>query len=482
MKTTLKSAKALKALRKHLPEKALVLDEWERYVASMDSARFSVLPEAVIRPTTTEELQKVLVVANRYSVPLTVRGAGSATTAATTPLHEGWVVDLNAWNRIRIDDVSGMAHVGAGAVTAKINAAAEKKGWFYPPDPSSKDYCTIGGNIATNAGGLRGAKYGVTRDYVLALEGFLPTGEPVRWGMPLRKFAAGYNMRDLWVGSEGTLGVITGAVLKLLPKPEARWTCLLAFASEAKAMKAVKALLKARITPSILEFLDRQTVICTRRFTGKAMFAEHPEVPLLLLELDGLEETVSRGVKGVLAWASEHALAWRETRDPEVAESLWSVRRQCSQAMFQMGDTKLNEDIVVPVRSYEALLRFTLQLKKITGLATPTFGHVADGNFHVHLMYNHQDAAQVKQAIRGVGLLMEKVVEIGGAITGEHGIGLAKSPFVHLQLGKVELETMLKIKNTLDPNNILNPGKLFKPFPLWDHPADRERRFPWQKH
>lgn len=482
MKTAPESSKALKALRKYLSAESVILDESERYIASMDSARYAVLPETVIRPQGPEELQKALLVANKYTIPLTVRGAGSATTAAATPMFKGWVIDLSAWNQIRIDDVSGMAYVGAGAVTAKINAAAEKKGWFYPPDPSSKDHCTIGGNIATNAGGLRGAKYGVTRDYVLALEGFLPTGEAVHWGMPLRKFAAGYNIRDLWIGSEGTLGVITGAVLKLLPKPEARWTCLLGFASESRAMKAVKALLKARITPSILEFMDRQTVVCTRQYTGKSMFAEHPDVPLLLLELDGLEETVSRSRKDVLSWAEKHAIAWRETRDPDVAESLWAVRRQCSQAMFQMGDTKLNEDIVVPVKSYEELLRFTLELKKITGLATPTFGHVADGNFHVHLMYNHKDPVQVKQAIRGVEILMKKVVELGGAITGEHGIGLAKSPFLRFQLQKAEIEVMTKIKRALDPNNIMNPGKIFTPFRLWDQPTDRQRRFPWQKH
>lgn len=447
--------------------------------ASLDSARLRFTPEAVVRPVSDAQIQQLLALANETKTSVTPRGAGSATTGAASPVRGGWVLDLTGWDKIRIDATAGMAHVEAGAVTQKINLAAEAEGWFYPPDPSSLKYCTIGGNIATNAGGLRGAKYGVTRDYVLALEGFLPTGEPVRWGAPLKKFASGLNLRDLWIGSEGLLGVVTRATLKLIPKPQDRWTCLAAFADEAAALGAVKALLGQRIVPSILEFLDGQTVDCAQRRRGEPFFAAAPNCSLLLLELDGHPAVVSETRQQVESLFGNLALATRQTSDPAEAETLWEARRTCSQAMFQMGDTKLNEDIVVPLESYEALIRYTLELKAETGLATPTFGHVADGNFHVHLMYDHGDPAQCAQAERGLNLLMAKVVELGGAITGEHGIGLAKSPFMKLQHTPAEIAAMQCIKHALDPNGILNPGKMFEEFIMWRHERDYSWTFPW---
>lgn len=447
--------------------------------ASLDSARLPFKPEAVVRPTKDEQITQLLVLANELKMPVTPRGAGSATTGAVSPVRGGWVLDLSHWDKIEIDATAGMAHVETGAVTAKINAEAEAKGWFYPPDPSSQKYCTIGGNIATNAGGLRGAKYGVTRDYVYELEGFLPTGEPVRWGAPLKKFASGLNVRDLWIGSEGMLGVLTRATLKLIPKPQDRWTCLAAFQSEAAALRTVKQLLGERVVPSILEFLDGQTVSCAQRRRGAAFFRKHPEVSLLLLELDGHPAVVRETRQAVKALFAERALATKHTTDPVQAEALWEARRTCSQAMFQMGDTKLNEDIVVPVQSYEPLIRYTLELKEKTGLATPTFGHVADGNFHVHIMYDHGDPDQCARAEVGLNMLMEKVVELGGAITGEHGIGLAKSPFMKLQHSEAEIAAMKRIKDALDPNGILNPGKMFEEFVMWRHQRDYDWIFPW---
>lgn len=466
---------------------AVLTTEAELYAVSMDSARLSFRPHALIRPRNKDydAVAAVLALANEQKIPVTTRGAGTATTGATSPVHGGWVLDLSLWNDIAIDATSGMAHVGAGAVTAKVNAAAEAQGWFFPPDPSSLKHCTIGGNIATNAGGLRGAKYGVTRDYVFAVECFLPTGEFTRWGAPLKKYASGFNVRDLLIGSEGQLGVITGATLKLLPKPECRWTVLAAFVNEDAALIAVEDLLSSALVPSILEFLDGQSVECTERKRGSAFFDTLPGLPagaapsLLLLEVDGSPAELAEQKERVLAWLARHSLAHRESADPEQAEQLWEARRTCSQSMFQMGDTKLNEDIVVPVRSYRALLKYTLELKALTGLATPTFGHVADGNFHVHLMFNHADPAQAAQAERGVNLLMEKVIELGGAITGEHGIGLAKSPFLHLQHTPAEIDAMLRIKQALDPQGILNPGKVFVPFEMWKHPREYGYVFPW---
>lgn len=484
------SRAALTALKRTLGKQVLTGDAMPPR-AGIDNARLVFHPSAVIRLREAKTVPAVLRLANQYGVPVTLRGAGSATTGAASPSDGGWVLDLSALDSIRIDATAGMAHVGAGAVTETINQEALKRGWFYPPDPSSKKYSTIGGNLSTNAGGLRGAKYGVTRDYVYALEGYLPTGEHVRWGAALRKYASGFNMRDLWIGSEGTLGVITSAVLKLIPKPEARQTFLFGFNTDAQALKAATSIMKARLVPAIMEFMDRQTLDCAlrrRRERGpetnrllKRVVSTFKNAPaLLLIELDGRKGEVredAKTLKELLAKAQGVS-----ARNEEEAESLWEIRRTCSQAMFQMGDTKLNEDVVVPIRSYQALLRYTLELKKQTGLATPTFGHAADGNFHVHLMYNHADPKQSAEAERGVKRLMEKVVSLGGVITGEHGIGLAKSPFLPLQHTAEEIAAMRSIKAALDPNNILNPGKVFSPFPVWQHPRDYETEMPWDKH
>jgi glycolate oxidase len=275
-----------------------------------------------------------------------------------------------------------MAHVQAGAKVGDIQRAAEAKGWFYPPDPSSKEYCTIGGNIACNAGGMHGGKYGVTRDFVLSLRGYLPTGEMVTWGTATKKFSAGFNLRDLWIGSDGMLGVITGAVLKLIPQPAARWTWLKAFRDETAALRAVLTLFRARVQPAICEFLDRESVLCAERATGHTVFPGQSGRPVLLIELAGTMAEVREQRVAVLAWASTHAVAHRSARTRDEAEQLWAVRRKCSGAMFELGDAKLNEDIVVPMRNYLKFARFLARLKRESGLPIPTFGHVADGNLH----------------------------------------------------------------------------------------------------
>ncbi len=474
-------ASATRALLRALGSAQVRTDEAARFGASLDNLRLSFLPAAVVFPKNDAAVATLLRLANKYRVPVTPRGAGTSTTGSACPVRHGWVLDLSQWKKIKIDALAGIAHVEAGAVTADIDAAAAKHGWFYPPDPSSLHYCTIGGNLALNAGGLRGAKYGVTRDYVMALEGFLPTGEAVRWGAPLRKFASGYNLRDLWIGSAGTLGVITRASLRLVVRPGARHTFLAAFKDEAAALRTVLALMRARLVPAILEFLDRQSVECTERRWGRPVFPEAPKASLLLIEVDGVVAEVAAQRTAVAeVLRAQGALAVRDTADPAEAAEFWRARRTCSQAMFQMGDAKLNEDIVVPPRRYLELLRYTRVLKRATGLATPTFGHAMDGNFHVHLMYHRADPQERKQAERGVAALMKKVVALGGAITGEHGIGLSKSPFLRRQHRPAEIRAMLAIKKALDPRGILNPGQIFSPVSVWKYTPVKVR-LPWDK-
>ena len=460
--------------------RSVAVDQEARFRASFDGSKLSFMPDAVVSPKKDSEVGVMLELANRHGVPVTVRGGGTSLTGSGSPVRGGWVLDLSGWQRIRIDAEAGLAVAQCGAKVASVHAAAEAQGWFYPPDPASRRYSTIGGNVACNAGGMHGGKYGVTRDFVLALKGFLPTGEPVEWGTATKKFSAGFNLRDLWIGSEGMLGVITEATLKLLPLPAARWTVLAAFEDERAAFRAARALFALRIQPAICEFLDRHSVQCAEAATGQVVFEGHPGRPVMLVELAGSRSEVEETSAGVLAWARENSLAHRVARDRTEAEALWEVRRTCSGAMFALGDSKLNEDIVVPLKAYEAFARFLDQLRRSSKLPIPTFGHLGDGNLHVNIMYHRENRAEYLRAEKAVGVLMEKVVKLGGAISGEHGIGLAKSPFLRLQHGEAEIRAMRAIKEALDPNGILNPGKMFDVFKVWEHPR-LKIRLPWDR-
>ncbi len=461
---------ATRRLRRRLGPRVVATDPATCFAASYDSSKISFLPEAVIKPRDEAAIGVALELANLHGVPVTVRGRGTTLMGSAAPMRGGWVIDMLALNRIKIDVIAGMAHVQCGAKVGDIQRAAEAEGWFYPPDPSSKEFCTIGGNIACNAGGMHGGKYGVTRDFIIALKGFLPTGEYVEWGTATKKFSAGFNLRDLWIGSEGMLGVVTSAVLKLIPQPAARWTLLTSFRDEKHAIEAALALFGQRVQPAICEFLDRESVLCAERAMQTKIFPGQAGRPVILLELAGSAAEVREQKAAVLAWARENATAHRAARDRVEAEQLWAVRRKCSGAMFELGDAKLNEDIVVPMRSYTKFMEFLAALKRSSGLPIPTFGHLADGNLHVNIMYHRANPAETRAAERAVETLMKKVVALGGAISGEHGIGMAKTPFLRVQHRPAQVKAMLAVKQALDPKGILNPGKMFDVVQIWKFP------------
>jgi glycolate oxidase len=300
----------------------------------------------------------------------------------------------------------------------------------------------------------------------------------VEWCTATRKFAAGFNLRDLWIGGEGMLGVETGAVLRLIPQPEARWTLLTSFADEVAAFEAVRQLFHQRLQPAICEFLDRYSVSCAEAAMKTTIFPGQPGRPVMLLEFAGNAAELKALKPAVLRWAKQHAVGHRAARTRAEAEKLWAVRRKCSGAMFAMGDAKLNEDVTVPLAAYARFARFLDQLRRRSGLAIPTFGHLGDGNLHVNIMYHKDDPAECQAAEDAVQALMEKVVALGGAISGEHGIGLAKTPFLRLQHSEAEIATMRRIKDALDPRGILNPGKMFEIFEVWKHPRV-DVSFPW---
>jgi glycolate oxidase len=483
---------ATEALIERLGSDQVTTDPDSLYAASMDNLRYSRLPSARVFPADEEAVTTVLELANEYNVAVTVRGAGSATTGAATPDRGGWVLDLSRWRRLHIDPVGRMAFVQPGVTLAELDAAAARYGLFYPPDPGSRAHATVGGTIATNAGGMRGAKYGVTRDYVLSLEGLLANGEFVRWGAALKKFSAGYNIRDLWIGAEGSLGIVTGAVLRLLPRPRMQSVCLAVFPSSREALACSRQIMLSGLTPSAMEFLDAQTVGCTFSFWQR----KHPEVlralpdclrkwsdraqapAALIIEVDGDVHETEQALDSVVRCVKPRTADWITAIDNQTTELLWKLRRSCSQAMFELGPRKLNEDVVVPFAAQEPLLEFLSELHARTGLATPTFGHVADGNFHAHVMYDDTDPEMRRQAQSAVEELMRKVLELGGAISGEHGIGLAKSPFFAWQHGPAEIAVMRAVKQALDPNNILNPGKLWERSEPWTFPRESVH-LPW---
>ena len=458
---------------------AVSTDEDELHRVSFDGLKLSFPAEAVVRPVKEEQVGELLRLANQRKTPVTTRGVGSSLTGSATPVHGGWVLDLSRMNTFSIDREERICVAQAGAVVTDLQRAAEEFGLYYPPDPASKKFCTIGGNVACNAGGLRCLKYGVTRDYVRALKGYLPTGEKVQWGRATRKFATGYNLRDLWIGSEGTLGVVTEVVLGLVQQPAYNRTFLAAFQDEATALEAPFALSALGLQPSVLEFLDQWTVSCVEAFTGKTVMDGVSGLPVLLIELDGHPAEVEENAEKLLGWLDEQAMVHRVAANEAEAEELWEVRRTGSPAMRQLANTKLNEDVVVPLKRQVELVAFVNELREGRELRIGTFGHCGDGNLHVNFMYDREDADEAKQALAGLGELMRKVVELGGAISGEHGVGLAKTEFMRLMFKDAELRTMQAIKKTLDPNGILNPGKIFEPFRPWEHVPVNET-LPWE--
>ncbi len=448
---------------------------------SFDGMKIRGRCDAVVRVGRGEDVGVVLRLANREGIPVTARATGSSLTGSAAPMHGGWVLDLMALNACTIHPGERIARVGCGVKVGDLQTAAEAVGLFYPPDPSSKKYSTIGGNIACNAGGMRCVKYGVTRDYVVALSGFFASGEPFHFGRDVKKYATGYNIRDLLIGSEGTLGVITGATLRLIPKPRSEHLVLAAFESEEAALDACRAILEDGQTPSILEFLDVLSVAGAERIHDRAIFEGMPGRALLILQIDGDFDGVRRQREDLLRVLKGRAKAWREAADPLEAESFWEIRRACSSAMFALGDTKLNNDIVVPLAEMRALLREVAAIRERTGVPIAVFGHAGDGNLHVNIMFNGDDPNHRGQARSALGEVMNVVVGLGGAISGEHGVGVQKTPFLRQQLSEAEIGAMRAIKAALDPKGILNPGKIFDPVETWDAPRV-VHRFPWDKH
>ena len=419
-------------------------------------------PDLIVLPGTTQEISSIAALCNAHRVPLVVRGTGTGYTGGAVPTAGGVVLSMERLNRIlEIDEINLLAVVEPNVINGDLQRAVEKVGLFYPPDPASLDQSSIGGNVAECAGGPRAFKYGTTRRYVLALEAVLPTGEVVHTGSKAVKNVVGYDLTQLLVGSEGTLAIITKVTLRLVPKPPAHATALAMFGSIDRAVNAVSALIARRVVPVAIELIDGDTLQAIERYTGRAM-APAGTRALLIIECDGTPAAVAEEMTRVeeACRGVGVTLFTRATTEDERVQ-LWSVRRQGSLALRATGLLKINHDVVVPRGRVPDLFAVVQEIKNRWRLSVASFGHAGDGNIHVNLMVNAHDADEMARAKEAEHFLFERVVALEGSISGEHGIGFAKKPYIALELSEVELALMRRVKAAFDPNGILNPGKIF---------------------
>jgi len=426
-----------------------------------DATQAQYLPEAVIFPGTTQAVADILRLADTHCIPVVPRGAGSGFSGGALPVAGGLVMAMNRFNRIRsIDTDNLVTEVEPAVVTAHLQAAVEKKGLFYPPDPASYTFSTIGGNIAENSGGMRAVKYGVTRDYVRGLEVVLPTGEVVNTGSACAKDVVGYDLTTLFVGSEGTLGVVTRATLRLLPLPEAKQTLTAAFGSMAAAARTVSDVIGRGIVPTTLEFLDAPSLQAVEQYAPVGLPARAQA--FLLIEVDGDADCIAGPMERVRQVCAENgALQIRVAREKAEQEELWRARRAVSPALRNISPYKMNEDIVVPRSRIPEIIDYIQQTSRRYDLPIVSFGHAGDGNIHVNVMAGPAGEADLPKMERAVDDIFHATVQLGGRISGEHGIGLAKQPYIGLNLDAPTLALSRQLKRTLDPRNILNPGKIF---------------------
>lgn len=428
---------------------------------SYDAMNRRYLPDMVAHPQTALEVSQLLKLANERSFPVVPRGAGTGLTGGSLAIDGGLVLTTRRMNRIlEIDPDSLTAWVEPGVLNGELQKAAAKYSLFFPPDPASMEFSTLGGNAAENAGGTRAVKYGVTRDYVMALEVVMPTGEIVHTGSASIKSVTGYDLTRLIVGSEGTLGVITRLLLKLVPVPESVGTMLASFSEIQSAARAVARIMSGRVTPSTLEFMDRNAVECVKAYLEEDIPAG--AAALLLMEVDGSPSVVEEDAGTIEeACYKEGALQVKSAREADERASLWTARRSLSPAIMKIKPLKINEDVSVPRMKIPDLITGIEKLATRHRLTIVNFGHAGDGNVHVNLLLDPDDKDEVSRAQEAVRELFELVVSLGGSLSGEHGIGIAKAPYLGIELENSAIEVMRKIKQALDPNNILNPHKTF---------------------
>ncbi len=428
---------------------------------SYDATQKQFLPDVVVHPANTEEISRIMKLANDNGFPVFPRGAGSGFTGGSLPVGGGVVMVLTRLDQIlEIDDENLVATVEPGVVTEDFQKAVEKVGLFYPPDPASLKMSTLGGNVAECAGGPRCVKYGVTKDYIIGLEIVTPTGDVIKTGGPTMKGVVGYDLTKLICGSEGTLAVITKIVVKLLPKPEAKKTMLVLFDSIDGAAQAVSAIIRNKIIPTTLEFMDGRTVDCVRQATSLELSEQANAV--LIIEVDGDREFLDKQAAKIAEIIKPLGVVDTKIAEtPEESEALWQVRRSVSASLRRVNPDKFNEDICVPRSKVPEMIRKIDRIADKYGIPIVNFGHAGDGNIHVNVMIDSKIEGEQEKADRAIEEVFAGALELGGTMSGEHGVGIMKAPYLQMELADASIDYMKTLKRALDPNNILNPGKIF---------------------
>jgi glycolate oxidase len=453
--------KALKNLREIVGRDNFSIEREELLCYAYDATNQHFLPDAIIFPTSSMEVSAILSLASEKNFFVIPRGSGSGMTGGSLPVKGGVVLVMTRMNKIiEIDCDNFIATVEPGVITSQFHKAVEKKGLFYPPDPASSDFSTLGGNLAECAGGPRAVKYGVTRDYVLGLEAVLPTGEIIKTGVQTAKGVVGYDLTRLLVGSEGTLGVITQMTLRLLPLPKFVRTMAAVFKSMEAAAETVSEIIRQAIIPRTIEFMDNASIKCAESYLEIGL--PRDAGAMLLIEVDGDEHTVETDIEKLKELcfsqgANDVTVALSEVE----RTNLWKARKSISPALYRLAPDKINEDIVVPRSKIPHMVRRITELSDKTGLSIASFGHAGDGNIHVNIMLDKNQPDQVAKAEAALETLFDYTLELGGTISGEHGIGITKAAFITKEIGEVELGLMKSIKRVFDPKGILNPGKIF---------------------
>ncbi len=434
----------------------------ELFCYGYDATFRNFTPDVVVKPRDRNQVAAIVKLANEKGIPLYPRGAGTGLSGGSLPVRGGIVIVLTDMNRIlEIDRENLLAVVQPGVVTAHLHQAAEKEGLFYPPDPASSDACTIGGNIAECAGGPRGFKYGVTRDYVMGLEIVSPTGEILHAGGKTVKNVSGYDLTRLLVGSEGTLGIITEATLRLIPRPRAVRTLMAVYDDLLKAGESVVKISTSGVIPATLEIMDRLTIQCVTRYSGCNLPQDAEAI--LIIEVDGMESAVAQEadiVARVCREAGAREVVAAQT--PDEREMIWRARKAISAALVQIKPTKISEDATVPRSKVPEIIIKLQGIRDKYGINLVIFGHAGDGNLHPNIIADENDPEEMQRVEAAIEEIFQAAVSLGGTLSGEHGIGILKAPFMHLEFGPHELDFMRRIKDALDPKGILNPGKIFQ--------------------
>lgn len=442
--------------------KQWVRDEPEDLLCYAYDATFKEnLPDVVVSPSTTEEVSQVMRVAHREGIPVVPRGMGSGLAGGSIPSAGGIALNLTRMNRIlEIDRVNMVAVAQAGVVTADLQAEVARSGLYYPPDPSSQRQSTIGGNIACNAGGAHCLKYGVTSDYVMALEVVLADGRSLRSGGKTIKNVVGYDLTQLFIGSEGTLGVITEATLRLIPPPKATRTALAVFPHLIDAGVAVKHILEAGIIPVAMEIMDDMTIATVE--AHKQMGLPLDVEAVLIIETDGDPDQAQREIEQIAELCRENgAREVRVAEDEREGLELMAARKSVSPSLARRRPNKLGEDITVPRSAVPEVIARIKEISRRFDLPIPIFGHIGDGNLHPNILFDMRDEEEFARVEQAAEAIFEVAIEVGGALSGEHGVGILKRRYLEQNVGPTAVETMRAIKRALDPKGILNPGKIF---------------------